>query len=63
MKQRRIDEIVLAYFPDEGEFSDDHRRLARIACENVERESRQEAVSMAYDLANNLANSPRQNDS
>lgn len=54
MKQERIEEIVLAYFP-KGEFTDEHRRFARLACENVELETRQEAVSAAYDLANNLA--------
>ena len=53
MKQKRIDEIVLAYFPDD-EFNDDHRRFARLACENVERETRQEAVDMAYDLISKL---------
>lgn len=63
MKQKRIEEIVLAYFPEGGEFNDKHRRFARLACENVEREARQEAVSMAYDLANNLAKTPRDSDS
>lgn len=61
MKQKRINEIVLAYFP-EDEFSDEHRRFARLACENVERETRQEAVSAAYDLANSLASTPRELD-
>jgi hypothetical protein len=61
MKQGRINEIVLAYFP-EGEFTDEQRCFARLACENVERETRQEAVSMAYDLANSLAQTPRDKD-
>ena len=62
MKQKRIEEIVLAYFPKD-EFTDEQRRFARLACENVERETRQEAVSAAYDLANNLAKTPRESDS
>lgn len=59
MTFKRIEEIIEAYFP-KPEFTDDHRRFARLACENVERETRQEATSAAYDLANELAKSPRQ---
>jgi len=62
MKQERIVKIVLAYFP-EDEFTDEHRRLARLACENVERETRHEAVNAAYALANNLSKTPRESDS
>ena len=61
MQQKRIEEIVLTYFPKD-EFSDEQRRFARLACENVERETRQEAVSAAYDLANMLAKTPREHD-
>jgi len=59
MRQKRIEEIVLAYFP-KNEFTDEHRRFAQLACENVERETRQEAVSAVFDLANALAKTPRE---
>jgi len=63
MKQKRIDEIVLAHFPKDGGFNDEVRTFARLACENVERETRQEAVNMAHDLVNSLAKTPREGDS
>ena len=59
MKQSRIQQIVDAYLPKD-EFSEETRRYARLACENVERETRQDAVSLAYDLANTLAKTPRE---
>lgn len=59
MEQRRLEEIVDAYLPKD-EFGDDIRRFARLACENVEREVRQDAVSAAHHLANQLAVTPKQ---
>ena len=58
MKQSRIEEIIDTYTDDT--FSDEQKRIMRLACENVERETRQECVSKAYDLANELAKTPRQ---
>ena len=61
MNQERINEIIATYFPN-SEFTDEQIRLARIACENVERETRQQAVSDVYDLANHLARTPKERD-
>jgi len=58
MKQARINEIITIYFPID-KFSDEQRDTARLACENVEREVRQEATSAVFDLANSLSKKPR----
>ena len=61
MKQSRIEQIVLAYFP-EDEFDDKARRYARLVAENVEREARQKIVSSIYELANSVAASSRRSE-
>ena len=58
MKQSRLQEIVDVY-TNGGDFTVEQERLVRLACENVERETRQDAVSATYDLANKLAQTPR----
>lgn len=60
MKQSRIEEIVNAYA--DATFSEDQKRFMLLACENVERETRQDFVSAVYDLANKVAVKPRQSD-
>ena len=53
--QSIIEHIVSAYFPSD-QFSDETRRLATFACENVEREVRQDIAKNAYELANQIIN-------
>ena len=54
MKKSRIEEIINVYFP-ESEYDNDTRYKVWLVASNVERETRQDAVSSVYDLANALA--------
>ena len=55
MKKKEIEKVIEIYFPKE-KHSEEVLEAARLACWNIERMTRMEAVRKAYDLANALAN-------
>lgn len=54
MNNKRIQEIIDVYLPEE-EYSDVVRNMAKIACENVERELRSQISEMAFNFANSVS--------
>jgi len=58
MSDKEVNEVIAAYFPSD-KFSQKTIDLVRIACNNVERITRQRASSKAFDLANTLAQRPK----
>lgn len=61
MRYSEIQDILTLYTKDEG-FTKDQIKIICTLCDVVERTTRQECVSAAYDLANKLAVSPRNQD-
>lgn len=57
MKKEELKKICDAY--KEAIVEEDADRYLMILAENIERETRQQCASMAYDLANSIANMHR----
>lgn len=60
MKAVDLTKIINAYFPV-NEHDVDTLRLARLMGEDVERQTRQAAVSIAYSMAHEISKTPSEN--
>ena len=61
MNTEELKNIIDAYFP-ESEHDEETLRMARLMGQDVERVTRQHAVSKAYSLAHEICKTPKQND-